>query len=120
MQSRVEDILQAMIDGTESSELPKPQSRNEDLLLQVLDKMNEGGGGGAGIDDDTIATDKTWSSSKINATKLDVNQGATQAGKLMGVNNAGNVVPVVFAGANITAVETLISGDDYAIDFYSD
>lgn len=118
MQSRVEDILQAMIDGTESSELPKPQSRNEDLLLQVLDKMNEGGGG-AGIDDDTIATDKTWSSSKIDSTKLDTNQGVTQAGRLMGVNSAGNVVPVVFAGADITAVETLISGDDYAIDFYS-
>ena len=40
MQSRNEDILQAMIDGTAASTLPPPQSRNEALLLQVLDKMN--------------------------------------------------------------------------------
>ena len=45
MQSRVEDILMAIINGTSSSELPPPQSRNEALLLRVLDKINEGGGG---------------------------------------------------------------------------
>ena len=38
----------AIIRGTESSELPPPQSRNEALLLRVLDKINEGGGGGGG------------------------------------------------------------------------
>lgn len=42
-QSRVETILKAIIDGTDSSELPKAQSRNEALLLEVLDKINEGG-----------------------------------------------------------------------------
>ena len=46
--SRNEDILQAMIDGTDSSSLPKPQSREEHLLLAILDKMNTGGGGGDG------------------------------------------------------------------------
>jgi len=46
--SRNEDILQAMVDGTSSSELPKPQSREERLLHAILDKMNEGGGGGGG------------------------------------------------------------------------
>lgn len=46
--SRNEDILQAMIDGTDSSALPKPQSREEKLLLAILDKMNTGGGGGDG------------------------------------------------------------------------
>jgi hypothetical protein len=44
--SRNEDILQAMIDGTDSSTLPKPQSREEMLLHAILDKMNKGGGGG--------------------------------------------------------------------------
>lgn len=44
-QSRVETLLKAIIDGTDSSELPKAQSRNEALLLEVLDKINEGGGG---------------------------------------------------------------------------
>lgn len=46
--SRNEDILQAMIDGTDSSSLPKPQSREERLLHAILDKMNGGGGGGGG------------------------------------------------------------------------
>ena len=46
--SRNEDILQAMIDGTDSSALPKPQSREERLLHAILDKMNTGGGGGGG------------------------------------------------------------------------
>ena len=43
--SRNEDILQAMIDGTDSSALPKPQSREEKLLHAILDKINAGGGG---------------------------------------------------------------------------
>ena len=116
MQSRVEDILQAMIDGTESSELPKPQSRNEDLLLQVLDKMNEGGGGGAVIDDTTVSTEKTWSSSKIDSTKLDANQGGANSGKVMGVDATGDVVPVEVEGGNIAVTETPVSGEDYAID----
>lgn len=46
--SRNEDILQAMIDGTDSSSLPKPQSREEHLLLAILDKMNSGSGDGSG------------------------------------------------------------------------
>lgn len=43
--SRNEDILQAMIDGTDSSALPKPQSREEKLLHAILDKINACGGG---------------------------------------------------------------------------
>lgn len=46
--SRNEDILQAIIDGTSSSELPKPQSREEKLLHAILDKINAGGGGDGG------------------------------------------------------------------------
>ncbi len=41
MKSRVENILQAIIDGTSSSTLPPAQSRNEMLLIQVLNKVNE-------------------------------------------------------------------------------
>lgn len=48
MKSRVENILTAIIDGDSSSTLPPPQSRNEALLLQVLDKIN-------GIDERTKA-----------------------------------------------------------------
>jgi len=46
--SRNEDILQAIVDGTSSSELPAPQSREERLLHAILDKINEGGGGPGG------------------------------------------------------------------------
>ena len=48
-QSRNEAILQAILDGTSSSELQRPQSRNEDLLQKILDKLNEGGGGGGSL-----------------------------------------------------------------------
>lgn len=44
--SRNEDILQAIVDGGDSSAFLPPQSREESLLLQVLDKI---GGGGVSI-----------------------------------------------------------------------
>lgn len=40
MLSRVETILTAIVNGTSSSSLPPAQSRNEALLIQVLDKIN--------------------------------------------------------------------------------
>lgn len=46
--SRVENILQSIIDGTEYTD--PPQSRNEDLLLQVKEVIEEGGGGGGTLD----------------------------------------------------------------------
>lgn len=45
-QSRNEAILQATIDGTEYTD--PPQSRIEDLLLQLKEAIEEGGGGGGG------------------------------------------------------------------------
>lgn len=50
MESRTEEILQAMIDNTDSSELQSPDSRIEELLILVLDKMNNVPGSGAGSD----------------------------------------------------------------------
>ena len=47
-QSRNEAILQATIDGTEYTD--PPQSRIEDLLLQLKEAIEEGGGGGGGED----------------------------------------------------------------------
>lgn len=46
--SRAEGILQAIIDGSDASQLPAPQSRAEALLLQVLQVIQNGGGGGSG------------------------------------------------------------------------
>lgn len=42
-QSRNESILQSIIDGTQYTD--PPQSRIEDLLLQVKEVIEEGGGG---------------------------------------------------------------------------
>ena len=40
MPSRVETILQAIVDGTPASQMAHPQSRNEELLIEILDKVN--------------------------------------------------------------------------------
>ena len=72
MQSRNEDILQAMIDGTEASTLPPPQSRNEALLLQVLDKMN-------GLDPSGDAEKAAESAEEAAASAQQAAVSATQA-----------------------------------------
>ncbi len=43
-QGRNADILQSIVDGTEYTD--PPQSRIEDLLLQLKELIEEGGGGG--------------------------------------------------------------------------
>ena len=55
MDSRTEEILQAMIDNNDSSQLQAPASRVEELLIQILDKMNDGSGG-----DEPIIPDGAW------------------------------------------------------------
>lgn len=45
-QSRNEAILESIVEGTEYTD--PPQSRIEDLLLQVKEVIEEGGGGGGG------------------------------------------------------------------------
>lgn len=56
MASRIEKILTAIVNGDASSTLPPPQSRNEDLLIQVLDKIN---GMSGGTQSDWAETDTT-------------------------------------------------------------
>lgn len=77
MESRNEAILQGIIDGTDSSEFPAPQSRVEALLLQVLDKINQGGGGGGGG-----TSDYTQLSNKpsINSVTLTGNKSLSDLG----------------------------------------
>ena len=73
MATRNEDIMQAILDG-DMSNLPAPQSRNEALLQAIGGMIGEIG---EDVED-----------------KLDANQGAANAGKIMGIDNDGNVVPV--------------------------
>lgn len=49
MPSRIENILQAIIDSSDPTTLPPPQSRNEALLLQVLDVIERHGGQVSGM-----------------------------------------------------------------------
>lgn len=47
MASNVENILRATIDGTSYEETP--QSRVEDLLIELKETIEAGGGGGGGL-----------------------------------------------------------------------
>lgn len=46
MDSRVEDILTTILNDGDPSTLPPQESRIEELLLQIIDKIDHGGGGG--------------------------------------------------------------------------
>ena len=84
------------------------------ILLEILDKIEGGGGGGASIDDNVIALNKTWSSSKINS-ELGTKQGTLTAGANISIN-AGGVISAVdttyTAGSNISIVNGEISATD--------
>lgn len=55
-QSRVEEALQAIVDGSDGSQLPASQSRVEALLKEIFDSggSSGSGGGGGSVDYDTI------------------------------------------------------------------
>ena len=53
-QSRVEEALQAIVDGSDGSQLPASQSRVEALLKEIFDSGGSSGGGGGSADYDTI------------------------------------------------------------------
>lgn len=64
-ESRVEDILDATLNGEPYDDAP--QSRIEKQLIDLKAAIEEGGGGDI-IDDSETSSDKTWSSSKIYDT----------------------------------------------------
>lgn len=60
----IAEIAQLIVNGIEFSGLT---SNDKKIIGAINEALAGGGGGGAGIDDNVIATDKTWSSSKINS-----------------------------------------------------
>lgn len=72
-QSRNEAILQAMIDGTQYTD--PPQSRIEDLLLELKEVIEQGGGGG-GTTDYTALSNKP----QINSVELSGNKSLAELG----------------------------------------
>ena len=53
-------------------------------------------------------------------SKLSSNQGSNNAGKYLGVNSSGKVVPIIVAGSGLVMTENLIEGEDYSILFSED
>ena len=92
-QSRVEDILKAVINGEDISELLPPQSRIETLLDGVASVINQ---------------------------KLNDNQGSENAGKLLGIGDDGTIEPVTAWGTGIVVTESLVSGEDYSLNIVED
>lgn len=77
--SRAEDILQATIDGTSYDE--PPQSRIENLLIELKEVIEEGGGGGGGTSDYPKLSNKP----QINGVELLGNKTSDDLGLKSGV-----------------------------------
>lgn len=71
--------------GAMGGDVTKKYDSVYSIDLEIL-RLTEQGGGGAQIDDETIATDKTWSSSKIN-TELGGKQATLTAGTNITIEN---------------------------------
>ena len=87
-QSRNEAILESIVEGTEYTD--PPQSRIEDLLLQVKEVIEEGGGGGQTYNDFTGATAST-----AGAHGLVPAPSAGDEGKVLFGNGAWGALPSV-------------------------
>ena len=86
-QSRVENILRAINDGEDPSEIV-PQSRVENLLIELGDTID---------------------------SKMDGNVGSENAGKILGIDQNGDVAPASAWGTGIVVAESVVSGEDYAL-----
>lgn len=73
-QSREEAILRATIDGTQYNDYP--QSRMEELLLELKEVIEEGGGGGGGTDNYNLLKNKPM----INGHELEGNMSVSDLG----------------------------------------
>ena len=79
-QSRMEDILRATIDGTAYED--KPQSREEQLLIELKEAIEAGGGGGGGgTTNYNLLTNKP----SVNGHELTGNKTSKQLGILEGM-----------------------------------
>lgn len=76
--SRAEDILQATVDGTSYDE--PPQSRVENLLLDLKEIIEQGGGGGGTVvvDKEISETSKNPVQNKVIAEALSKKQDITE------------------------------------------
>lgn len=79
-QSRDEEILIAMIDGTEYNKLP--QSRMEELLLELKEVIEEGGGGG-GIRPIGVTTTPLYDGATTNPIQINGESYTAETGDMV-------------------------------------
>jgi hypothetical protein len=107
-QSRNEDILESMITGEEYSDVPK--SREEYLLLQLKDVIEQGGGQG-GTTNYNLLTNKP----KINSVELSGDKSLSD----IGVQEALNPAQLAAVNSSVTAEKVAQYDDIYAVMNYN-
>lgn len=121
-QSRTEDILRATIDGTEYND--RPQSREEELLIELKEAIEAGGGGGGGgtTNYNTLSNKPKINNIELSGNKTPAQLGlqASEEGKGLSSNDYTTDEKTKLAGLSnyddtalagrVTANETAISG----------
>ena len=122
-ESRVEDILDATLNGEPYDDAP--QSRIEKQLIDLKAAIEEGGGGDI-IDDSETSSDKTWSSSKINDAISGISGGLNfevathNAGSIKNIEYENYIIAVTGAStvmtfANAEEIHTYGSWSGYSV-----
>jgi len=117
-QSRNEEILIATIDGKEYNKLP--QSRIEELLLELKETIEEGGGGGTDDYNDLKNQPKINNNTLVgNKTASDLGLVAAETGKGLSSNDYTNADKAIVGGVTAALAgkqNALTAGDYISID----
>ena len=116
-QSRDEEILIATIDGTEYNKLP--QSRMEELLLELKETIEQGGGGGGTSDYENLTNQPQVNGETLIGDKTGADLGLVDAeeGKVLSTNDYDNNEKAAVAAAT-SAISAMKDGTD--IDSFGD
>ena len=116
-QSRDEEILIATIDGTEYDKIP--QSRMEELLLELKEVIEEGGGGGGTTDYENLSNQPQVNGETLIGDKLGADLGLVDAeeGKGLSTNDYDDTEKAAVAAAT-SAISAMKDGTD--IDSFGD
>lgn len=89
------DALNSAIGKVKTVEVSEATPESENVQLWI-DPSSEESFNVPEVKDEEVNTDDTWSSKKISdelSKKVNLNQGAENKGKFLGVDNSGNVIP---------------------------
>lgn len=116
-QSRTEEILIATIDGTEYDKLP--QSRLEELLLELKEVIEAGGGGGGTTNYNNLSNKPQINGITLSGemTAADLSLVLAEVGKGLSTNDYSNEEKAKVANL-ITAIEGILTGSD--LDSFGD